>query len=163
MLGSEAYGEDVRQRTFLRILTSIHLYDDRKLHLAFVYTVATREALNLLREISKKLPRTWFPAEGIPDTIDVDGLVESREMLEHALGVLREPELEMVYYRYFEGRSLYEIEDMVGLTRKTVTKRLTKAVARMRRAAGLPKKPERPVMSSRPAAVLDENPRPQAG
>lgn len=163
MLGNEAYGEDVRQRTFLRILTSIHNYDDRELRVAFVYTVATREALNLIRELRKKLPGTWFPAEGIPDRIDVDDLVESRDMLDHALSVLNERELEMVYYRYFEGRSLYEVEDRVGLSRKTVTKKLTKAVARMRRAAGLPKKPERSVMSSRPAAVLEDNARPQAG
>lgn len=108
---------------------------------AWLGAVARRLSLKRLRGDRRREVRERCAArpEALPSVSEVAGQLEVQRRVVEAVVALEEPHRSTVVHRFFHERSVAEIAEALGLPRKTVESRLTRALAILRaRLDGVP-------------------------
>jgi len=138
MLRDDDEARDATQDVFLKLMKYFHKYpdryEDRGKILNLMFRIATNHCLNILRR-RKKGRRLFVPFDPQVMGKDVrtpEGKAIQREAIVKALMRLSRKNRELVYYRFWDELTLEEIGAVMGLSRKTVARRLEKALEKMR-------------------------------
>ena len=122
--GSVPDAEDVSQAVFLKAMENIHKLEPGK-EKAWLCRVTVNQCRSLYRS-------PWRRTVPLEDTMPAPG-GESRAVW-RALGELSGKDRAAVYLHYFEGFSVKEIAEQMGVTPSAVTSRLQRARAKMKEA-----------------------------
>jgi RNA polymerase sigma-70 factor (ECF subfamily) len=129
-VGSEA--EDVLQVVFFELWRSRERLDPDKSLEGFVFSIARRRAIDLLRRHRPQLVDIdafqWLVGE------DGDAFVEQYVLaaqVKRALGNLPEEQRESLVLAYFEGRTQQEISDALRVPMGTIKARMSRGLRRL--------------------------------
>ena len=127
--------DDVMQEVFLRIFRKLKYLHEPRAYRAWVYRTATREAM---RQIRKKKPcpelsvedahAATYRASGTVETMDEDLRTRLAEEIEHMPPNTRA----VLVLHYFEGLSIRQLADVLGIKTGTAKSRLAYGLARLR-------------------------------
>lgn len=123
--GSVPDADDVSQAVFLKAMENIHKLEPGK-EKAWLCRVTVNQCRSLYRSAQRR--RTVPLKEGIPAPDE-----KSRAVWQ-ALGELPGKDRAAVYLHYFEGFSVKEIAQQMGVTPSAVTSRLQRARAKLKEA-----------------------------
>lgn len=136
IVGNADDAEDALQAVFLRLLR-----DTQPRHAdnwgAYLRTMATNAALDLLRARSRRREDDLEAASGLPDTRQpaADAVASSGQLarfLREALTLLPEREAQAFALRHFEELSCAEIAEQLGVTANNAAVIVSRARARLR-------------------------------
>ena len=145
LTGNQQDAEDVVQETFLRAYRQLKRFESRASFGTWIHRIAVNCAMDLLRQRPKPhvLAALGDPeTAGAADTPDEEAIgpdrwaesAEIRMKLGHALDELTPSERTAFMLRHFEGRSLKEIGQALGLRTSATKHSIFRAVQKMRRA-----------------------------
>ena len=124
MLGNSHDAEDIVQGLFMDLLKKGR--EDESL--AYLYRAATNRCLNLIRNRKKR--RALLEQNPSPERPPVRTLLEEmvvgQELLARLVERLDKKAAELLVYKYLDDMTQEEIAEIMGLSRKTVGKRLAK-------------------------------------
>ncbi len=124
MLGNRPDAEDVVQGIFVDLYRKGHTDVD----LPYLYKAATNRCLNRIRDSRRR--RELLAEHGEVLIAAGPGVPEARaisvDLLARLVGQLDEKSSEILVYRYLDQMSGDEIASLLGVSRRAVTKRLTK-------------------------------------
>lgn len=120
VLGNEDEAHDACQEVFLKLLETPSLLQQPGNLTAWLYRVTTNLCIDRLRGRKDHDPARL---EGLGNGDSV-GQAETRAFLGWLLRSLSTEETELAFLRYVDGCTLEEMEEICGLTRKTIQKRL---------------------------------------
>jgi RNA polymerase sigma-70 factor (ECF subfamily) len=137
MLGCPAEAEDAVQETYLRAYRALHTLRDQKAALGWPYRIATNVSLNMIRTRRRNgaTPVGDSDLFSGPPPKSVDDL-HCRRLLEQLAAELDKRSLEIVVAHYIDGFSQGEVATHLGLSRRSVVKRLTKVRKRVEALLG---------------------------
>ena len=141
--GNEADAEDVVQESFIRAYRGLSQYDGRATFQAWISRIASNYALDLL---AAKKRRNWEQIDGDGDHAGAleslpagnptpERLARSSQLRQHvetALGELTDLERAAFVLRHFEGLSLEEIGNAMGINLNSVKQGVFRAVQKLR-------------------------------
>lgn len=134
MMG-DAAAEDVVAEAYLLAARSFRRFDPTR---AKFSTWVIRIACNCMVSYYRR-ERPSVPLDELPESVfsvqDEQSAVDDREMVDQLLGVLDERERELVLLKYCDGMRNVDIALELGMNASTVATMLSRAVAKMRRAA----------------------------
>ena len=144
MTGNGSDAEDVVQETFLKAWRQLDRFEERSSFGTWIYRVAVNCALDQLRR------RPMREVSATPDDLDAPAPTkeahdtwsperqalcsELQRKVNAALSALSAAERTAFVLRHFEGRSIEEIADMMGLRTSATKHSIFRAVQKMRRA-----------------------------
>lgn len=142
LTGNQHDAEDVVQETFLRAYRQLSRYDGRASFHTWVYRIAANYALDVLRsrkrtEQKKDESQLSFVETMPAEDPGADRLVyagQVREWLAAAMGELSEQERTAFVLRHYEGQSIAEIGEALGLAESATKNSIFRAVQKLRRA-----------------------------
>lgn len=124
LLGSADGARDATQEVFVRALRHVRaLETDGCLH--WLYRVATNLCLNLIRDGARYVPEEGAEPEDLLCSERSERWLQAREQVLALLGGLDEVSLQIVIMTYMDGLSGDEIARVLGVSRRTVVKKLT--------------------------------------
>jgi len=146
-LGNREDAEDLAQETFLRVYLSAKSYKPKAKLFTYLYTIATRLALNRLR---KRKRLRWFSLDQLQENGDEgpgqefpadpadqpDGSLEQAEreaMVRRALDALPEAQKTAVVFSRYEGLSYKQIAEVMETSVSAVESRLHRAKQTLRK------------------------------
>jgi RNA polymerase sigma-70 factor (ECF subfamily) len=140
MTANEQDAEDVVQETFLRAFRQIDKFDNRASFGTWIYRIAANYSLDLMRSRRKREDHR----EGEPDVLDTlptaalpaDRVVYSSQLREHvdaAMAGLSPQERTAFVLRHFEGQSIEEIGEALGIGLSATKNSIFRAVQKLRR------------------------------
>jgi RNA polymerase sigma-70 factor (ECF subfamily) len=142
LTGNEQDAEDVVQEAFLRAYRQLEKYDGRASFHTWLYRIAANYALDLLRS-SKRMSRrkdekdlTMLDNIPAPEP-SADRAVFSSQLqkrLATAMAALSEQERTAFVLRHFEGHSIDEIGEALGVGESATKNSIFRAVQKLRRA-----------------------------
>lgn len=129
-----ALAEDITSITFVKVAEKIHLFDPAK---ASFSTWAIRIAHNSIIDYYRKR-KVDSPIEGLgsnePSCEDeYPELDERAKEVARLLSFISEEDRELVFLKYYEGKRNVEIARMLEMNPATVSTRLSRAIAKMRK------------------------------
>jgi RNA polymerase sigma-70 factor (ECF subfamily) len=146
MTGNEQDAEDVVQETFLRAYRQIGRFELRSSFKTWLYRIAVNCSTDLLRQRPRhqaaavldadggeETPGETAAAEGPPPDQVVFGTEVHRKVVA-ALSGLSQAERAAFVLRHFEGQSIEEIGQTLGLRASATKHSIFRAVQKMRRA-----------------------------
>lgn len=145
MMGNEQDAEDVVQEAFLRAYQQLNRYDGRASFHTWIYRIASNYSLDLLRA-RKNRGRNEMVKEGeeqsqvdrlVDGTPQADRLVFSNQVqakLSSAMDELSEQERTAFVLRHFEGLSVEQIGEALGVGQSATKNSIFRAVQKLRRA-----------------------------
>ena len=152
LLGRKAGAADLAQETSLIIYRKLYLLQDPRAYRAWVYRIATREAhRRLRRRVNHASLDQWTIDDGVPlsaavsaDTAGLEGVIrecaasetqddDAAEIFE-AISKISSNNRAVLILHYFEGLSLRDVANILGIPTGTAKSRLSNALARMRDA-----------------------------
>lgn len=122
---------DIMQDTYLKIRASAHLYKPMGKPMAWIFTIAR----NLTMTNFKKKSRTADLKEyDMEDTIDLSYVTDPTDklVLETALTILSEEEVQIVLLYVVNGMKHREIAENLGLKQNTVISKYNRALKKLR-------------------------------
>jgi RNA polymerase sigma-70 factor (ECF subfamily) len=134
ILGNADDARDLVQGLFV----DLHARGERELDLPYLYRAITNRCLTFLRDEKNRArrrardERALAPAARTPCDERAIGL----QILTKLLGELDPAETEVLTYRYLDDMTQDEISDLLGVSRKTVGKRLERVRDAVRRVTG---------------------------
>lgn len=141
LVRSREDAEDLTQETFIRAFRFIHQYDGQRPFRNWLYTIATNVGLNAIRsrqrrgkfEVNPGADDTALAAAQSSADPQRDAVrVELRERLADAIDTLS-PEVSMLMHLfYFEGMSVEEAAEIVGMSESATKVALHRARKRLR-------------------------------
>lgn len=140
LLGNQADAEDAVQETFLQAFRGLETFEQKERgHLPWLYKIATNACLKLIRTRRRKgaiptsaLPNGQAATELTPNVSDPLEAVFSRQVLEILVDRFDDRTLAILIGHYLDGRSQGQIARQLGISRRSVVKRLTKLRETMR-------------------------------
>lgn len=129
MTGSREEAEDVVQTLFVELVRT----GRTDVGLGYLFRAATNACLNRLRdrrrraELLEQHGQTVLGGVGRP----IDDQVMSLDLLVRLVDLLEPSDVEILVYRYLDRMSQDEVAELVGLSRKTVGRRLAEIRARV--------------------------------
>ena len=124
--------EEVAQSTFIDLARSAATLSPNTLLTAWLYKVAHRTAVDVIRRESRRQRREQIAHDlatmNGPPT-DWDSI---EPLLDEAMNALGETERTAVLLRYFENQSLRDVGQVLGISEDAAQKRVTRAVERLR-------------------------------
>lgn len=141
--GNEHDADDVVQETFLRAYRQLGRFEDRSTFGTWIHRIAANCAMDVMRD--RQRHDGWYDDRGesgmseIPSVTDAgpERLAlgsELRERVERAMTRLSVLERAAFVLRHFEGRSIAEIGQMLGLRDNAVKHSIFRAVKKVRLA-----------------------------
>jgi len=132
--GAESDAEDVTQEVFVAVLRQLKTFRGQSAFSTWLYRVARNQIIDYRRRTPGRTTAVADDAlREIPDDgarADAQGLLAAarrRERLMRHIGRLSEPQRVVVYLHYWQGESVAEIADMLGLGPNTVKSHLFRA------------------------------------
>jgi RNA polymerase sigma-70 factor (ECF subfamily) len=122
LLGTDEEARDAMQEVFVRILGAQHEFRGEAPILHWIYRITTRVCLDRLRK------RRTHPVVEDPEAVAQilaapEALVDRRAILQ-VLSRTDAQTQEIAVHYYLDGLKMEEVADLVGLSRKTVGKKL---------------------------------------
>lgn len=142
LTGNEQDAEDVVQETFLRAFKQLDRYDGRAAFATWIYRIASNYALDLLRA-RKRIDHQKDPdAPSVFDNLQAGGMAADRlvysnqvqSRLRSAMDELSEQERTAFVLRHFEGLSIEEIGETLGVGESATKNSIFRAVRKLRRS-----------------------------
>jgi RNA polymerase sigma factor (sigma-70 family) len=138
VLGNREDARDVVQGLF----ADLHQKLDAPLDLPYLYRAVTNRCLTLLRDEANRARLLERRDQGLAPAARTrcDDTVIGRDLLVKLVRELDEPEGEVLMYRYLDDMTQEEIATLLGLSRKTIGRRLERireAVRRLVEASGV--------------------------
>lgn len=142
LTGNAQDAEDVVQEAFLRAYRQLDRYDGRASFHTWIYRIASNYALDLLRGRKRVEQRKDENQISIVDTVPsddpaADRLVYStqvRQRLAEAMDELSEQERTAFVLRHYEGLSIDQIGEALGIAESATKNSIFRAVQKLRRA-----------------------------
>ncbi len=125
--------DDVVQATMLRAFQRLNtLRDDSKFG-PWLMQIARRQMVDAVRArpVSVTVPVEEFDTEGLADAPGGDVWIENEYLLD-VVARLPDHERLLIGLRYFDGHAMAEIAEITSRPLGTVTKQLSRAIARLR-------------------------------
>ena len=138
ILRSKADAQDLVHALFLDLLAKGR--SDEEIDLAYLYRAITNRCLGFMRDESNR-SRLLEAHDDVlrgPIRTTCDDHVIGMDMLVKLAASLDEQTLEIVFYRYFDDMTQEEVATMLGISRKTVGKKLDDVRAVVASLAGAP-------------------------
>ena len=122
VLGNREDARDVVQGLF----ADLHQKLDARMDLPYLYRAVTNRCLTLLRDEANRARLLERRDQGLAPAARTrcDDTVIGRDLLVKLVRELDEPEGEVLMYRYLDDMTQEEIATLLGLSRKTIGKRL---------------------------------------
>jgi RNA polymerase sigma-70 factor, ECF subfamily len=142
ILGDEPQAEDVVQETFLRAYRSLGKFDGRSQFGSWLYRIAVNCAYDLMRHEKRRGGASDLPDDGVlellaSDEPHPDRRVQSGEIgraVRRVLAAMSAAERSAFALRHFEGRSIQEIGQMLGMRDGATKQAVFRAVRKLRAA-----------------------------
>lgn len=139
--GNEQDAEDAVQEAFLRAFTQLDRFQDRSAFGTWIYRIAANCAVDVLRERARHARRRDDEA-GVSESMASDDADpervtlgrEYRRRVEETMGRLSPLERAAFGLRHFEGRSIAEIGELLGLGESAAKHSIFRAVKKIRLA-----------------------------
>ena len=124
--------QDLVQETFLRLSTKRHLYRGDGTFRGFLFTLARRHAMNVLRRQHRDTASEFFYSESRePDPSDAAAMREEAELLGVAMDDLTDIDRESLSL-WMDGESTEDIADLCCVPAGTVKSRVNRAKRQIR-------------------------------
>lgn len=155
LAGNDAEAADLTQRTFARIWASLSSFAGRSSVSSWMHSIAYRTYVDWLRRNHRTEERSeaWWEACADPGTgPDEAAVANDLAVRLYAAVEELEPDLRAtVHLRHYQGLSLEETAEALGVAESTVKYRLRQALAQLqRRLAGEPSRITQPLNRTRP-------------
>jgi len=145
MTGNTHDAEDVVQEAFLKVHRQLHRFEDRSAFSSWLHRIASNCAYDVLRRRARRrdqplaaTPDEPSPLETIPsDAPAPDRAVHAGEITERvgaAMARLSAQERAAFALRHYEGRSMREIGELLGLEEQAAKHSVFRAVRKLRAA-----------------------------
>ncbi|MBN2362211.1 MAG: RNA polymerase sigma factor [Deltaproteobacteria bacterium] len=138
LLGQEAQAWDAMHQTFVRAIRYRHKYQGTGTPLGWLHSIAWRVCLDELRRRKRQAcPGAELPREpGAVSTGDPESAVVAQRTVAWLMPRFREQIQQMVYLRYFDELEIDEIAQQMGVSVRTVERRLGHFLEKSRRLLG---------------------------
>jgi RNA polymerase sigma-70 factor (ECF subfamily) len=142
LTANPASADDLFQETWLRVITRIHRYDERRPFEPWLFSVARNLALDHLRKVApESLDEPGETGEGraaqlgAPEAGALDRLLEGerQSVLVRSLGELPALYREALVLRFEEEMTFEEMAEVLSAPVSTVKSRVQRALAQLRR------------------------------
>ena len=129
VLGNRADAEDIVQQLFVDLMRRGRAHVD----LPYLYRAATSRCINRMRDSRRRAGLLERHGTGLlnPHPPRVDDRVLSQALLVRLVDALDDPDAEVMSLHFVDGLDQSEVAEMLGVSRRTVVKR----VARVRAVA----------------------------
>ena len=142
LTGNEQDAEDVVQETFLRAYKQIQRYDGRASFYTWIYRIAANYALDLLRARKTMGRKNDEEADPVLANVAAPDLGADRAVyasqvqtkIESAMAELTPQERTAFVMRHFEGQSIDDIGNVLGIGESATKNSIFRAVQKLRRA-----------------------------
>lgn len=142
LMGNEQDAEDVVQETFLRAYKQIQRYDGRASFYTWIYRIAANYALDLLRARKTMGRKNDEEADPVLANVAAPDLGADRAVyasqvqtkIESAMAELTPQERTAFVMRHFEGQSIDDIGNVLGIGESATKNSIFRAVQKLRRA-----------------------------
>jgi RNA polymerase sigma-70 factor (ECF subfamily) len=141
ILDNKELAEDCVQETFLRMFTKLHTFEFQAKFSTWLYSVAINTALDYRRKNARHQHQT----DGDFDQIEASGMHSPEaaavatslgEMTQRAINQLNEDIKIAFVLRHFEGCTIEEITQILGVSTSSAKSKIFRAVARLREILG---------------------------
>jgi len=122
----------VAQAVFVDLVRNIDRLSSETVLAAWLYQVTRRTAIDVVRSESRRLAREQIAYEMNTNDDSSDPWYDIRPVLDEGLSSLSDDDRVVVLLRYFEGKSLREVGQRIGLSEGAAQKRVSRAVERLR-------------------------------
>ena len=122
LLGNPDEASDVSQEIFIKLMRSWDKIRDRRHVLPWLYRVATNACIDRIRLRKHHDPD---PIEQLTGHGDPQSDTAARDLVTKLLDQFPAEDRMLAVLRYIDECTLEEMEEICGLTRKTISKRLT--------------------------------------
>jgi len=123
---------DIMQETYLKVRACAHLYQPQGKPLAWLFTIAKNLFLMQLRKEKRAQPVAFQEIENsLSFSYETDA--EDRLVLQEALKILKEEELQILLLHVVSGMKHHEIGDNLGLGTSTVLSKYHRALKKLRK------------------------------
>jgi RNA polymerase sigma-70 factor (ECF subfamily) len=137
MLQCPGEAEDAVQETFFRAYRALRELRDRKAALGWLYRIATNVCLNMIRTRSRKGATPIGDSDAFSGPRHGSAVeLHCRRLLEQLARELDQRSLEIVVAHYIDGLNQVEVAAHLGISRRSVVKRLTKVRRRVESMLG---------------------------
>ena len=138
MTGNEQDAEDLVQESFLKAYKQLRNFDERSAFSTWLHRICVNCALDLIRARKKRDHQTpgWLEGVAAPDP-SPERLTQSSqvaELLGPALNRLSESERAAFVLRHYEGSSIEEIAQALGVQTSAAKNSVFRAVQKLRRS-----------------------------
>lgn len=120
MLGNHEDARDIVQNLF----TDLHQKNDAILDLRYLYRAVTNRCLTFMRDESNRARLLDANDVTPPPRTACDDRTIGQDLLRKLVRELDGPHCEVLAYRYLDDMTQEEIAELLGLSRKTIGKRL---------------------------------------
>jgi RNA polymerase sigma-70 factor, ECF subfamily len=137
MIGSAAETDDLVQETLLDAHAGFAGYRAESTLRAWLFAIARRKCARHLERTSRHKAKLRLVHDS--DRGETEELIVARERAEHAraaLSTIRPSEREALVLRYVGDLSYRQVGDACGIDEATARKRVSRAIAKLRRAVG---------------------------
>ncbi|MFC1610481.1 RNA polymerase sigma factor [Myxococcota bacterium] len=128
LLGDSEMARDATQEVFLRTIRKAGELREDRAYLPWLYRVATNHCLDLLRKT------TPMALEDLPEmtTAGDERAIANRQLVVSLLQRMDERSQQIAIYAFVDQMTQEEIADVMGLSRRTVGKKLKKVLEQAR-------------------------------
>lgn len=131
LLGSDEEARDAMQEVFVRVISEHHTFSGEVPILRWMYRITTNLCLNRLRK--RKTHPVVEDAGAVLRLIDAGRDQVDRHAVIQVLGTMDELTQRIAIYYYLDGMKMEEVAEIVGYSRKTVSKKLESFRTKARR------------------------------
>ncbi len=131
-VGSAALAEEVAQSVFTDLARNALRLKPDTLLTAWLYQVARRTAIDVVRKESSRQMRERIALELADMKTNGAEWTQIGPLLDEAMEALPEADRSAILLRYFENRSLREVGQTLGMSEDAAQKRVSRAVERLR-------------------------------
>ena len=143
-VGNQKTAEDITQEVFLKVWKNIKKYNLEKSFKTWIFTVAKNTAIDFLRK-RKDIPMSSFDNENggniIEDSLTDEELradeiyimAENKKLIENVLTKLTAIQKEIMIMKYVSGLSLFEVAEILQMSKDTVKSHHRRALLRMKK------------------------------
>lgn len=138
ILMSEYEAEDVAQEVFIKLLDMPEVWDDKKEHTTFLFTVTKNHIFNLLKRkaVERKYQEHIFQKNMLVEEFGLEGDIYAKELelvVMNAIEKMPEQRKKIFKMSRFEGKSNPEISEILKLSTRTVERHIYLALSELKK------------------------------
>lgn len=137
LCGNDADAADLTQKSFLKVWSALNSYEGRSSFSTWLHGIAHHVYVDWMRKTNRlnARPIEWWNEQESGDLSPFDSVAEHDLAcrLYEEVDALEEPNRETVHLHYYQGLSLNETGEALGVATSTVKYRLKQSLAILRR------------------------------